>query len=155
MKRRFPWWAQLLLALTLFFSLKALLSRDLAVGIAPTLYADDTTAQVPSPLNPRVVYFWADWCPVCGLQSSAIRALSDEESIVAVAFHSAGEEGAAKLGLNTVQLIDPEGEIGSRFGIKAVPTTFIIDDKNMIRFRLRGYTTEWGLRLRIWLTKLL
>ncbi|MGE0082668.1 MAG: protein disulfide oxidoreductase, partial [Thiohalomonadaceae bacterium] len=41
--------------------------------------------------------------------------------------------------------------LAARYGVRAVPTTFIIDGAGRIRFREVGYTTGPGLRLRLWL----
>lgn len=48
---------------------------------------------------------------------------------------------------------DPEGMLAQRFGVRAVPSSFIIDRNNNIVFRETGFTTGIGLRLRLWLAK--
>jgi alkyl hydroperoxide reductase subunit AhpC len=48
---------------------------------------------------------------------------------------------------------DPDGIVAQRFGVRAVPSSFVIDENNNIMFRETGFTTETGLRLRLWLAK--
>jgi peroxiredoxin len=69
----------------------------------------------------------------------------------------ADREVKAFLGENNIGfpvLVDNEGAIASRFGVTGVPTSFIIGPDGDITFTEVGYTTEWGLRFRLWLTEL-
>jgi alkyl hydroperoxide reductase subunit AhpC len=52
-------------------------------------------------------------------------------------------------------VLDPDGTFARRYGAVAVPASFIIDGKGKVRFVEFGYTTEIGLRLRLWLAALL
>lgn len=45
---------------------------------------------------------------------------------------------------------DPSGQISGQFGVQGVPTSMILDASGIIRFIEVGYTTEVGLRLRLW-----
>jgi len=51
-------------------------------------------------------------------------------------------------------LNDPDGVIATRWGVRAVPASFIVDGAGQIRFVEIGYTTGIGLRLRLWLAGL-
>jgi alkyl hydroperoxide reductase subunit AhpC len=46
---------------------------------------------------------------------------------------------------------DAEGKISARWGVHAVPASFIIDTEGKIRYVEIGYTTGLGLRFRLWL----
>jgi hypothetical protein len=48
---------------------------------------------------------------------------------------------------------DPQGGIANTWGVKGVPTTFILDGEGKIRFVEVGYTTGLGLRARLWLAR--
>ena len=50
-------------------------------------------------------------------------------------------------------IVDRDGTLSSNFGVNAVPATFIIDTDNQIRFVERGFTSELGLRARLWLAE--
>jgi peroxiredoxin len=49
---------------------------------------------------------------------------------------------------------DPDGALAGAWGVRGTPTSFIVDGAGMIRFREIGYTSEPGLRLRLWLARL-
>ncbi|MDZ7804120.1 protein disulfide oxidoreductase [Thiohalophilus sp.] len=104
--------------------------------------------------KPYVLHFWASWCPVCRFEEDTIQALSRDHRVVSVAMQSGGREEVRdymhEQGLNFMTLLDEEGRLASRFGIRGVPTTLLINSDGEIAFREVGYTTEWGLRLRLW-----
>lgn len=105
--------------------------------------------------RPVVVYFWATWCPVCRLQTGAISGISVDYPVLAVAIPPAGPEEVRvyveRHGLGTPVLIDASGEWARAFGVRAVPATFVVDGAGAVRFVEAGYTSELGLRLRLWL----
>ena len=45
---------------------------------------------------------------------------------------------------------DESGAISNLYNVKGVPTSFIIDSDGVIRSSVVGFTTEIGLRLRLW-----
>ena len=59
-------------------------------------------------------------------------------------------EWMAEKGVSYPVVADPSGAISRRYGIKGVPASLVIDRDNQIRFSGVGYTTETGLRLRLW-----
>jgi thiol-disulfide isomerase/thioredoxin len=135
-------------------------ARPLVEGPAPALaapaVADGAWIDLDSPASgPRLVYFWATWCPVCKLEQGSIEAISQDHDVITVAMQSGQAPEIAsyldehRLGLRTIA--DPNGEIAQRWGVTAVPVSFIIDADGVIRHRAVGYTTGIGLRLRLWL----
>jgi len=48
-----------------------------------------------------------------------------------------------------------QGVIGAEYGVSGVPASFVVDSAGIIRFAEVGYTTEWGLRARLWLNRIL
>ncbi len=54
-------------------------------------------------------------------------------------------------GVNFPVIVDEYGKIAQRFGVSRVPASFIIDSQGAIAFTEVGYTSNWGLRLRLWL----
>lgn len=47
-------------------------------------------------------------------------------------------------------IVDEQGIYAKQFGVRAVPTSFVINPSGDIRFLEMGYTTELGLRARLW-----
>lgn len=138
-------------------------ARPLADGSAPPLagpaIAGGDWIDLAAPVDgPRLVHFWATWCPICKLEEGSIAALSRNHDVVTVAMQSgSGDEIERYLderGLDLRTIADPHGEIAARWGVKAVPASFIIDRDGRIRHRLAGYTTGIGLRIRLWLARI-
>jgi len=149
---------QLLLFLGVILSLRAWQSRHNIQGEAPVIVARqlsgehfDLRAQQSKPL---LVHFWATWCPVCKFENSNIASLAKDHQVITIASWSEGEaqvsEYLKKEGLNLPVIVDENGEWAKVYGVRAVPASFIIDGNSMIQFVETGYTSEMGLRLRLW-----
>ena len=48
-------------------------------------------------------------------------------------------------------LMDQDGKLARRWGVNGVPATFIVDRAGKIVHASKGYSTEVGLRIRLWL----
>mgnify|MGYP006281266527 CR=1 FL=1 len=163
LRRRGPRLAlELVLLLALVWGMEAFLTRDAAHGPAPPL-AGTTVSGAELDLRalrgePALVYFWASWCPVCRAQQGAVAAVAADHPVVTVAMRSGGPEAVrahlAEQGLALPTLADPEGRLAARYGVAGVPMAFVLGPEGKVRFVTRGYTTGWGLRLRLWLAGL-
>jgi thiol-disulfide isomerase/thioredoxin len=103
-----------------------------------------------------LVHFWASWCPVCRAEQSSIAAIAqDNQNVITIAMQSGTPEQVAaymrEQGIAFPVLNDPDGHIARAWGVHAVPVSFIIAPDGEIRFVEVGYTTQIGLRLRMWL----
>jgi peroxiredoxin len=136
--------------------------RTLVEGPAPVLRATllDGAVFDLSGLRgePVLVYFWATWCPVCRLEQGSIESVSRDYRVVGIALQSGSPAEVANYlrehALRVPVVNDPEGVIAAAWGVRATPTSFIVDGAGMIRFREIGYTSEPGLRVRLWLARL-
>ena len=52
--------------------------------------------------------------------------------------------------LNWPTLVDTDGAITQRYGLPGVPALVVLDAQGNIRFVEVGYTSEIGMRLRLW-----
>lgn len=154
---------QLLLVLVLVLAAERWLTKDAVRGPAPALH---WTASDGSPMRleqlqgrPLLIYFWASWCPVCRLEQAAIDTLMRNHQALAIAMQSGSEaevgDWLAKEGLNWPLVADSDGSQARRWGVKGVPTFFILNTKGEILFVSRGLTSPWGLRFRLWLASVL
>jgi len=104
--------------------------------------------------EPMLVHFWATWCPICSLEQNSIQSLSEDYPVVTVAMQSGNEEELSQFmqqeGLNFTVIADEYGEIAKQWSVRGVPANFIISADGNIRFVEVGYTTEIGLRARLW-----
>lgn len=151
--------AWIVLAAAIYFGARYYQQRSLIEGPAPALRAtqlDGGTFDLAAARGqPVLVYFWATWCPVCRLEQGSIESLAGAYRVIAVAMQSGSQAAVAgyvrEHGLRVPVINDPDGAIASAWGVRATPTSFIIDRDGRIGFRETGYTTETGLRLRLWL----
>jgi len=107
--------------------------------------------------RPVLVHFWATWCPVCRLELSSIASIAKDYRVITVAQQS-GSADAIRAYLRKHQvrfpvLADPDGSLSRRYGVRAVPASFVLGPRGQIRFVEIGYTTELGLRARLWWVK--
>ncbi|MBI4809672.1 MAG: protein disulfide oxidoreductase [Nitrosomonadales bacterium] len=133
--------------------------RDMVSGIAPVLQGVTLAGQrysLPAhPLRPVLVHFWATWCPVCRMEQDGIADIAgDGHEVISIAMQSGkAEEVAAyakKQGITLPVINDADGSLSSAWGVHAVPASFIIAPDGQIQFVEVGYTTEIGIRLRMW-----
>ena len=147
--------------LVVILGVRAYQQRDIVTGPAPALVGVllDGKAFTLAPIagQPQLVHFWASWCPICRAEQGSIAALAQDYPIVTVAMQSGGDNDVAqymqKEALSFAVLNDPEGLLAAQWGVRGVPTSFIVDEAGQIRFVEVGYTTEIGLRLRLWLAR--
>lgn len=146
-----------------FLLIRAYQLNDYASGPAPIFSATSIEGTVLS-LNqlrnkPVLIYFWATWCPICNLHKETIEDLSQDYTVITVASWSEDIDEVrsyfADTALRQMTLYDPDGELAGRYGITAVPSFFILDEKGDIRFIERGFTSSLGLRLRLMVSKYL
>ena len=100
------------------------------------------------------IYIWADWCPICKTQESSVTNLVLDWPVLTVASQSAAPQ---KLGLTMVQrglhwmtALDTRGDVGRLYGLGGVPAWIVVTPEGEISSVTMGYTTEWGVRLRLW-----
>lgn len=145
-----------------FFAGQFLYTRGLATGKPPEL-APITIQGAPVAerieTGPGVIYFWAEWCGICAMMQTPVNAVLKEFPGVTVALKSGdADEVKDYLDKNTLDwptVNDEDGKIGERYGIKGVPAVFILNREGEIAFTSVGYSTEWGLRFRLWLASFL
>ncbi len=155
----------LIVALAGFFG-NLWMTRDQATGKPPPLsgqIVDPGSGERTGRLDlaawdkPMLLYFFAEWCPICKLQNPVIDKIADDYPVVGIAMQSGDAEKIRRYlqqrGLNIPVVNDPSGRISRAYGVNGVPAAFVIGSDGEIRYSTRGYATEAGLRSRLWLAR--
>ncbi len=148
------------ITLALIGLLQAFLTRGMVDGgRVPALGGQQTDGQVFAGIaqlpKPALVYIWASWCGVCRAMQGTLNELAKTHALVTVATQSGDRATVsaymAAHDFHVPTLVDEDGRIARRFGIRGVPALFFIDRQGDIRSVASGYTSSWGIRLRLWL----
>lgn len=164
-KRRWlRWLLEGLIILAIIMGIRTWQQRGMLEGEAPdferatlageTLHFDDYRGQ------PVLLHFWASWCPMCELEQGSITGIGKDWKVITIAFQSGGEDEVQrymerKKITDWITIVDEDGSLAAQYGIRGVPTSYVVDEEGTIRFREVGLTSGWGLRIRLWLTDLL
>ena len=104
--------------------------------------------------KPILIHFWATWCPTCKLEASNIQTISENFEVLTIAVNSGDNNDLKKYmhehNLNYKVYNDINGFFASEFKITAYPTTFIYDKNKELVFSEVGFTSTFGLWIRMW-----
>lgn len=149
-----------LLIIVVIAGFRAWQQRDMVSGVAPVLQGNTLSGQLyqlpAHPQHPLLVHFWATWCPICRAEQRSINEIAhDNPNVITIAMNSGKPEEVVShmkdQNLDFSVLNDPDGSLANKWGVHAVPASFVIGPNGEIRFVEIGYTTAVGLRLRLWL----
>jgi thiol-disulfide isomerase/thioredoxin len=160
----------LALLVTIVVAVQAWQTRHVPAGPAPdlaisVLQPDGTTRSTTlaqwrqaHPGQPVALHFWAEWCPICRAEESSVTRLAQDWPVLTVAMQS-GPAAKVRQVQQQRQLpwqtaIDTRGELTRAFGFQSVPAFVVIDGQGRLRSASAGYTTELGMRLRLWWVRL-
>jgi len=92
--------------------------------------------------------FWATWCPPCRREMPALEALyqklRDQQFVVLAvnqwedADHVFAYTGELNVFPTFPILFDPESTVSAEFGVKGLPTSFLVDQQGRVRYRALG-----------------
>jgi thiol-disulfide isomerase/thioredoxin len=148
-----------LIIVLLIIAFRSWQQRSMVSGVAPNIKGalmDGSITELQQYRGkPVLLHFWATWCPFCKLEEGSITEITKDWPVLTIAYQSGDkaeiEKHLKKQGLESWAVIsDPDGRLADLYGVKSVPTSFIIDANGNIRFREVGITSGWGLRSRLW-----
>lgn len=109
------------------------------------------TLTVPGSVTGKVVAirFWADWCPYCRKEMAELQpvyARLHERGLEILAVNVAQDAETARrfvepLGITYPVLLDPDGATARAYGVKALPITWLVDARGVVRGKIVGEAT--------------
>ncbi|HET7657490.1 MAG TPA: TlpA disulfide reductase family protein [Bacillales bacterium] len=108
--------------------------------------------------KPLVINFWNSWCPPCQEETPVLDHLyhqyKGEFQLYGINNTSNDTVGAVKLFLENYHvdypvLLDKSGEITRKYGVRGMPTTFLIDRNGKIVGKIVGYQGKEVLKKRV------
>jgi thiol-disulfide isomerase/thioredoxin len=100
--------------------------------------------------------FWTTWCPTCRIEMPSMEKLhqkfkNKDFAMVTVNLRESASKVKAffkKFKLTFTALLDSTGEVGASFGIRTIPTSYILDKTGRIIGRVNG-PREWDSKAAI------
>lgn len=110
--------------------------------------------QAAHPGRPVALNFWSESCPICKLQQPNVSRVGTDWPVLTIALQSGDvdevRQALGRRGLDWPTVVDSWGELARRYGVKAVPAFVVIDAAGQVRGVSVGYTSELGMRARLW-----
>jgi thiol-disulfide isomerase/thioredoxin len=123
---------------------------------APVTLQDGSSTDLAtlSQNKPLLVYYWASWCGVCRFTTPTVQQLWQEgENVLTVALRSGNSEqlgkGMGKKGLTFPTHNDESGDLAAQWQVGVTPTFLVIKDGKLVS-STTGWSSKWGLQLRLW-----
>lgn len=125
-----------------------------------SLYKSQSLTKEPLQLNytfphankPILIHFWATWCPVCKVEAPNIQILSKHYNVITIAVKSNIDQINNYMEQNNLDfkvINDSDGFMAKQFNIAVYPTTFIYNKDKKLIFSEVGYTSTFGMWVRL------
>ena len=155
------WLVEAALMVVVFFGIQYFVTRDVVRGVWPPLHGQTVGGAILSTEQwlahadeASVLYVWATWCPVCKTVEANVDAVAESVPLLTVAMQSGGAERVGRFlsarGYRWTTLVDEDARLSGQLGVDAVPTLIFVDRRGQVRAVTQGYTSELGIRLRLW-----
>ena len=113
----------------------------------------DNTHYTPPTDKPILLHIWATWCSVCKVEADNIQRLSQYYEVITIAVNSGSDDEIniylKENNLNYKVINDKNGFLAKELNISVYPTTFIYDKNRNLVFSEVGYTSSFGLFMRM------
>ena len=104
--------------------------------------------------KPLLLYVWATWCSICRYTTPAVNQLAEEGgNVVSIAMRSGDNAKLArwvdKKQLKMPVINDENGALSQAWQVSVTPTLVIVSKGNVVS-TTTGWTSYWGLKIRMW-----
>lgn len=104
--------------------------------------------------RPVALHLWAEWCPICRVEEGSVTALGGDWPVLTIAMQSGPAAAVTQVQrqreLPWVTLVDDRGQLTRALGFSSVPGFVVVDTQGRLRTPTVGFTSETGMRLRLW-----
>ncbi|MCS2152737.1 protein disulfide oxidoreductase [Scandinavium goeteborgense] len=104
--------------------------------------------------RPLLVYVWATWCGVCRYTTPSVAKIAEEGgNVISVALRSGDDATLSNwlarkhYAMPTVN--DASGQLSRSWQVQVTPTLMIVS-KGEVKSVTTGFTSGWGMKLRLW-----
>ena len=113
----------------------------------------NNTLYTPDKSKPLMVHIWATWCPICKAEIDNIQRVSEYYEVVTIAVDSGNDYALHKYmqehNFNFRVINDSTKQISTHLNIEVFPTTLIYNKNKELVFSEVGYTSSFGLFIRM------
>ena len=104
--------------------------------------------------RPLLIYVWATWCSICRYTTPVVNQLAEESgNVVSIAMRSGDNAKLArwvdKKQLKMPVINDENGALSQAWQVSVTPTLVIVSKGNVVS-TTTGWTSYWGLKIRMW-----
>lgn len=104
--------------------------------------------------RPLLIYVWATWCSICRYTTPSVNKLAKEGgNVVSIAMRSGDNAKLArwveKKQLKIPVINDENAALSQQWQVSVTPTLVIVSKGNVVS-TTTGWTSYWGLKLRMW-----
>lgn len=148
----------LLIALAMLWGMDQLRKPVLPVGFSATpvqtLDGEQVSIAALSAERPLLIYVWATWCGICRYTTPAVEKLAQEGgNVLSVALRSGDDRQLArwmaKKQLTLPAVNDASGALSRQWQVGVTPTLVIVS-KGEVVGTTTGWSSYWGMKLRLW-----
>jgi cytochrome c biogenesis protein CcmG, thiol:disulfide interchange protein DsbE len=98
-------------------------------------------------------HFWASWCPFCRTEMASLESLNRVYGSKGLSPCSINLGDGKEAALRYIQdikitypvLLDPSSSMVRPFGLSGIPTCYVLDRGNVVRFKILGEANKDGL----------
>lgn len=163
MRSKFRRWGRelvvlLLIAMAAVWGMDQLRKPELPDGFSatPVQTLDGTPVSIAalSAERPLLIYVWASWCAICRYTTPAVEKLTLEGgNVLSVALRSGDDaqlsRWMARKKLTMPVVNDMRGTISREWQVSVTPTLVIVS-KGQVVGTTTGWSSYWGMKLRLW-----
>ena len=148
----------LLITMAIVWGMDQLRKPVLPVGFSAmpvqTLDGEQVNIAALSAQRPLLIYVWATWCGICRYTTPAVEKLTQEGgNVLSVALRSGDDERLAgwmaKKQLTMPVVNDASGALSRQWQVSVTPTLVIVSKGNVVG-TTTGWSSYWGMKLRLW-----